>query len=205
MQTTHRSMPVNALMIGVCTLVCWSIATNQVASRQQDGRFVDVGGRRLFMACSGQGAPTVIIERGLAGNNLSAPVAAFTGPWAAIQSKVASSTRVCIYARANVPPSDPDPAVARAGKQVVNDLRRLLDNANIAPPYVLVGHSLGGIYARLFAARFPADVVGMVLVESSHEDQMPRLVAAGSTTEVEAPPPPERNREKADLIETINE
>jgi pimeloyl-ACP methyl ester carboxylesterase len=70
---------------------------------------------------------------------------------------------------------------------VVADLHALLQNAKVPPPYVLVGHSLGGIYVRMYASQFPADVVGMILVESSHEDQVDRLIAAGSTKEHEVP------------------
>jgi pimeloyl-ACP methyl ester carboxylesterase len=171
-----------------------------------DERLVDVGGRRLLISCKGDISPTVIIERGLAGND-NAPVQgpAFGGPWGRVQTEVAKFTRACIYSRANVGRSDPDPISVRTGKNVIDDLRRLLGNATLPPPYVLVGHSLGGVYARMYASRFPKDVVGMVLVESSHEDQVERLIAAGATEEDEALPPPNQNRERADLRATLDE
>jgi pimeloyl-ACP methyl ester carboxylesterase len=171
-----------------------------------DERLVDVGGRRLLISCKGERSPTVIIERGLAGNdNARVEGPAFAGPWGRVQTELAKLTRVCIYSRANVGRSDPDPIAVRTGKNVIDDLHRVLENAAVLPPYVLVGHSLGGVYARMYASRFPKDVAGMVLVESSHEDQVERLIAAGAREEDEALPPPDQNRERADLRATLEE
>jgi pimeloyl-ACP methyl ester carboxylesterase len=182
---------------------------DQSSRTEADERLVDVGGRRLLISCKGDRSPTVIVERGLAGNDTGTPptgiTPSFSGPWGGVQSKIAEFARVCLYSRANVGRSDPDPAPVRTGRNVVDDLHALLQNAKVLPPYVLVGHSLGGIYVRIYASRFPADVVGMVLVESSHEDQVDRLIAAGSSKEDEALPAPTENRERTDLRVTLDE
>lgn len=181
----------------------------QLSPLQAAERMVDIGGRRLLISCKGAKPPTVIIERGLAGydsnQSQTEGTPAFSGPWGRVQAEVATGARACIYSRANVGRSDPDPASVRTGKDVVDDLRLLLQNAGVPPPYVLVGHSLGGIYVRLYASRFPEDVVGMVLVESSHEDQVEQLIAAGAPKESETLPPPNQNRERTDLDATLDE
>ena len=127
---------------------------------------VDIGdGRGLFINCVGEGSPTVIIETGLGDPGLT---------WGQVVPRIAGFTRVCRYARAGLGGSDPPPESdePRTVIDVVTDLELLLDNAHIEPPYVLVGHSLGGVNARAFAARHLDDVVGMVLLDSSHEQQI---------------------------------
>jgi pimeloyl-ACP methyl ester carboxylesterase len=131
------------------------------------GQLVDVGGYRLHLHCIGTanpGSPTVILE---AGGGLASP------GWTWVQSAVAASTRVCAYDRAGYGWSDPGPT-PRDARQVVHELHTLLDQADIAGPYVLVGHSVGGMYVRVYAAQHPADVAGLVLVDSSHPDQLAR-------------------------------
>ncbi len=127
---------------------------------------VDIGGgRHLFINCEGEGSPTVIIEPGLGDPGLT---------WTRVVPRVGEFTRVCRYARAGLGGSDPPPQTAdpRTVIDVVGDLELLLSNARIDPPYVFVGHSLGGVNARAFAARHLDDVVGMVLLDSSHEQQI---------------------------------
>jgi len=126
------------------------------------GRAVDVGGRSLNMDCSGSGRPAVILESGGGG---------YGGyGWRMVQDGVAKFTTVCWYDRAGEGWSDPAPT-ARNSAMIINDLHELLQRAPVRGPYVLVGHSMGGEYVRIYAARFPADVVGMVLVDSTHPDQ----------------------------------
>jgi pimeloyl-ACP methyl ester carboxylesterase len=125
------------------------------------GQAVDVGGRTLNIYCSGEGKPTVVLEAG--GNE---PGYA----WTSVQSKLASVTRACWYDRAGVGWSDPPPS-PRTSATVVSDLHEMLRRAGVPPPYVLVGASIGGEYARVYTRRYPQDVVGMVLVDSSHPDQ----------------------------------
>lgn len=128
---------------------------------------VDVGGYRLYIKCLGNGSPTVILEAGLASPS---------SDWDKVMPEVARFTRVCGYDRAGAGKSDPAPK-PRTGQQVVDTLHTLLTKTGEAGPYVLVGHSFGGIYAVLYASQYPKDIVGMVLVDSSHEDQIARFEA----------------------------
>jgi pimeloyl-ACP methyl ester carboxylesterase len=120
-------------------------------------------GRRMMLNCSGQGTPTVILEGGYA-----APGSA----WFKVQPVVAQTTRVCSYDRAGYGQSDPGP-MPRDGVAVVKDLNQALDRAHVHGPFVLVGHSVGALYMRIFADLRPKDVVGMVLVDPSaaYQDQ----------------------------------
>jgi len=127
-----------------------------------------VGGYRLHINCMGQGSPTVILESGLANPS---------SIWGWVQPEVAHTTRVCAYDRAGVGWSDPGPE-PRDGQQIARELHTLLGKANVPGPYVLVGHSAGGLYVRVYAAQYPRDVVGMVLVDVEHPDQWTQNAAA---------------------------
>lgn len=128
------------------------------------GRLVDVGGYRLHVQCSGtegaQGGPTVVMDAGIGECSLS---------WSVVRPEIAKFARVCTYDRAGLGWSDLAPT-ARTSQQIVNDLHALLTNAGIEPPYVMVGHSFGGLNVRLYASQFPEEVAGMVLVDACHED-----------------------------------
>lgn len=127
------------------------------------GRAVAIGGRTLNIDCEGQGAPAVILEPGGFGG--------YGGhDWGKVQPGVAKFTQVCWYDRAGEGWSDPSPA-PRNSVTITEDLHELLQRAPIPRPYLIVGHSIGGSYARIFAARFPSEVAGVVLVDSSHPDQ----------------------------------
>lgn len=126
----------------------------------QEGRSVDVGGYALNLNCTGQGSPTVILEAGLGVPAIS---------WRPIQSEVAKFTRVCSYDRAGYDWSDPGP-LPRTAAQNVKELHALLQSAAEKPPYLLVGHSYGGAYVRVYAAQYPADVTGLVLADTGNED-----------------------------------
>lgn len=131
------------------------------------GQLVDVGGYRLHIYCTGSqdsGNPTVILDT-LAGGT--------SANWGWIQPEIAKVTRVCSYDRAGRGWSDPrvHPITLQ---QTVTDLHTLLQKAEIFGPYVLVGHSVGGIYNRKYAAEHPDEVVGLALVDSSHPDQFLR-------------------------------
>ncbi|HZZ69890.1 MAG TPA: alpha/beta hydrolase [Phenylobacterium sp.] len=124
-------------------------------------------GRRLNLACMGHGAPTVVLESGYGANARA---------WAHVQPIVARTTRVCSYDRAGYGFSDPGPP-PRDGAAIARDLDFGLKAAGVSGPYVVVGHSAGGLYARLFAARRIKDVVGLVFVDSSVEHQTQRMEA----------------------------
>jgi len=117
------------------------------------GRF-DVGGRSLYLECSGTGSLTVVMDSGLGDTHTT---------WKAVAPAL-SGVRTCTYDRANLGASDAAPK-PRSSADVVADLRALLKAAAIAPPYLLVGHSFGGISVRLYAATHPADIAGIVLVD----------------------------------------
>jgi pimeloyl-ACP methyl ester carboxylesterase len=124
-------------------------------------RLVDIGGRQLNIYCSGQGSPTVILAAGMGDSLID---------WRLVQPAVAKQTRVCSYDAAGIGFSDPAP-LPRDANAWVFDLHQLLSRARIAPPYVLVGHSVAGLYVRLYADRYPHEVVGLVLVDGSVEYQ----------------------------------
>lgn len=125
---------------------------------------IDVGDYKLFINCIGTGAPTVILEAGYGDVG---------DTWSQIQPEVAKTTRVCSYDRAGLGQSSPVAEVDTA-LQAVNDLHTLLENARVTGPYILVGHSWGGQLMRLFADQWPEEVVGLVLVDSSHPDSFKR-------------------------------
>lgn len=127
------------------------------------GELVDIGGFRLHLNCIGQGTPTVVMDAGG-----GAPSVA----WGLVPSEIAKFTCVCTYDRAGFGWSDPNPKTSRTSQQSVDELHLLLTKVGINPPYILVGHSLGGVNMRLYASQYPEDVVGLVLVDSSHENQM---------------------------------
>ncbi len=128
------------------------------------GELVSVGPHRLHLHCMGEGSPTVILEA-LAGGTSSY--------WAWVQPEVARTTRVCAYDRVGRGWSDPGAAPADLWGTVDN-LHTLLQNAGVDGPYVLVGHSIGGLYARGFAHRFADEVAALVLLDSAHPEQLAR-------------------------------
>jgi pimeloyl-ACP methyl ester carboxylesterase len=119
------------------------------------GQLIDVGGHSLHLSCSGSGSPTVVLEPG-AGETSSA------FRW--ITPAVARDTRVCVYDRAGRGWSEPADTPQDAA-QIATDLHTLLQRGQVPGPYVLAGHSFGGLYVLTFAARFPDEVAGMVLVD----------------------------------------
>jgi pimeloyl-ACP methyl ester carboxylesterase len=125
------------------------------------GKTDDVGGHRLYLECTGTGSPTVVLANGFAEH---------TPSWTWIAPQVAGDTRVCTYDRAGGGRSQPA-AGPQDGVAVAADLHALLTKANVPGPYVLVGHSTGGTYALVYAARYPREVAGMVLLDSSSPQQ----------------------------------
>jgi len=129
------------------------------------GKLVDVGGFKMHIDCSGQGSPAVILDSGLGDSYTS---------WYKVQPLIARFTRVCSYDRAGIGYSDAS-SRPRTSKVIAEELHTLLQAAGIAPPYVLVGHSVGGYDVRLYAGLYRTEVTGMVLVDSAHPEQGKRL------------------------------
>jgi pimeloyl-ACP methyl ester carboxylesterase len=139
------------------------------------GTLYDIGGHRLHLNCTGSGGPTVVLENGLAE----------TSPfWSRITAEVGRTARVCAYDRAGQGWSD-DAAGPQNGLAVAADLHTLLGRAHESGPYLLVGHSAGGSYAMIYAAQYPDEVAGMVLLDSTSPDQftvLPDFAAEYSMT-----------------------
>jgi pimeloyl-ACP methyl ester carboxylesterase len=121
------------------------------------GQLIDVGGHRLHLHCTGSGSPTVVLEPG---------AGASSSDLAWIAPVVARDTTVCVYDRAGRGWSDPTDR-PQDGTHIAADLHTLLDRAHVPGPYVLAGHSFGGLYVQSFAAQFPDQVAGMVLLDST--------------------------------------
>lgn len=127
------------------------------------GEMIDIGSHRLHIRIMGD-APglTVVLDAGVGGNNLD---------WQRVQQEVGKFARVVSYDRGGYGWSEkgPDP---RTPERIVEELHLLLNRAGITPPYIMVGHSFGGIYVRLFARKYPDEVAGFIFVESSHPDML---------------------------------
>ena len=161
-----RIVVLSVVILALVTLGAGAVAKSNLAKENPaPGQLVDVGGYKLHINCTGEGSPIVILEAGLADSSPS---------WLTTQPEIAKTTRVCSYDRAGYGWSDPSPHPRTAGWRA-KELHTLLVNANVQGPYVLVGHSLGGMLVRVYAHTYPDEVVGMVLVDSMHEEQYERL------------------------------
>jgi pimeloyl-ACP methyl ester carboxylesterase len=143
------------LMIGLLALA----ASGEIP--QAPGQLIESRGVRMHLNCSGTGSPSVILEAGFPGSSLD---------WSLVQPNVATFSRVCSYDRAGFGWSDVSKA-PRSSEQIAQELYDLLSAAKVPGPYVLVGHSMGGLYVRAFARKFPESVLGLVLVDATNEDQ----------------------------------
>ena len=147
-------------------LVAGSAALQLKSQNKQPAHLVEVGAHKMFVNCTGKTpGPTVILE---AGTGDSSEV------WSAVQTEVEKFADVCSYDRLGLGRSD-RLAVAHTADEIVVDLHGLLHAAAIPEPYVLVAHSVGGIYTRKYADLYPAEVAGIVLVDSAHEEQFTRV------------------------------
>jgi pimeloyl-ACP methyl ester carboxylesterase len=165
-----------SLLFATCTFALDARSESAVVSDLSyvaPARLVNVGhGRKMNILCIGNGTPTVIFDAGL-GDQIRA--------WATVQPQIARRTRACSYDRAGLGFSDPS---NRPGTSLnaVDDLHELLIAASIKPPYVLVGHSLGGMYVRLYADKYRSKVAAMVLVDPVSEEQGRRYMALDVST-----------------------
>ena len=160
-RTRIARLLIGALVLAACGFVYEQAGQWRDRTRfPQVGRSIDVGGRSLNIFCSGEGSPTVILESGYAMPGYS---------WVHVQREIAKFTRACWYDRAGRGWSDPGPDRFYADS-VARDLHKLLRAARVPPPYVLVGHSMGGLYIRVYTGFYPAEVAGLVFVDPTHED-----------------------------------
>ncbi len=133
-------------------------ATAAFSAAAAKADYVTVNGHALWYRCEGHGRPTIVLE---AGSPDPSTV------WASVEPALAGLTRVCVYDRAGIGRSAPPPAGERTGITQVTDLRTLLTKAAVPGPYILVGHSWGGLLARLFAFRYRHSTAGLVLLDAT--------------------------------------
>lgn len=133
-------------------------ASRSPEASEGSGTAIDIGGRSLWFECRGTGSPTVLLESGLGGDLRT---------WERVQPALGESARTCAYDRAGIGQSDPA-AQPRTTQDAVEDLHAALSAAQIEPPYVMVGFSIGGLITQHYAASYPDEMAGIVLVESNH-------------------------------------
>ena len=156
------------ILAGLLVVLLIAGAIYQAAASASDlkkypatGEMYDIGGHKLHLTCTGEGSPTVVLEAGSGTPGLT---------WGPVQREIEKSTRVCSYDRAGFGYSESAKGPLPP-QQVASDLHALLKAANVPGPYILVGHSAGGVYVRAFASQYPSEVAGMLLVDSSHEGE----------------------------------
>jgi pimeloyl-ACP methyl ester carboxylesterase len=157
------------LILALVGAVYQAVATRRAQSAYPPpGEMVELGEHELHIDCAGRGSPTVVLE---------AALGATSAEWVRVQRQVSETTRVCAYDRAGMGWSEAGPE-PRDAERVAGELRALLAGADVEGPYVLAGHSYGGLYAQAYAARYPGEVAGVALIESSHPEQFERLPEA---------------------------
>ncbi|HVQ35002.1 MAG TPA: alpha/beta hydrolase [Candidatus Bathyarchaeia archaeon] len=147
------------IALATCALSCATVFAFE--------KKVDVGGFKLNLRCVGEGSPVVVLDSG-AGDT--------SATWDWVVPEVRKFTRVCAYDRAGLGKSAPGPK-PRSAERISEELHNLLRRAGVLPPYVLAGHSAGGLNVRLYTAKYPEEVVGLVLVDATQED-FPQMEAA---------------------------
>jgi pimeloyl-ACP methyl ester carboxylesterase len=164
------------VVLGACVTIAalagatyqWIATRKELAATPPPGHLVDIGGYRLHLWCTGNGAPAVILDTGLGGSSAG---------WGFVQPDVARFTRVCSYDRAGMGYSDPGPS-PRTALRIASELAELLARSGITGPVVFVGASIAGFNVRVFASYHPERTAGLVLVDPSHEDdahEVPRM------------------------------
>src|SRR5262245_27917566 len=189
------------LLVAACG--CWVLVQavlGQPKLPEPPGRLIEVNGHRLHLNCKGAGSPIVVYEAGASGSSLD---------WEKVQPVVAATTRSCSYDRAGYGWSEPSTAAKATSRDIAQELRELLRKAGEDAPFVVVGHSLGGFHVQMFAHLYPDDVLGVVLVDSSHEDQFDwyqTYSAAVPSTGPGAPDPePNRTAETAAIVRAMRQ
>ena len=155
-----------ASMVAACLAVSAQLMASPATPKSSiPGRLVDIGGHRLHIYCVGEGVPSIIFDSGVGGFSLE---------WSRVQNVLARRTRVCSYDRAGYGWSDLGP-LPRTSERITRELHTLLERAGVAGPYIIAGHSFGGYNAQLFARNYPDQTAGLVLIDSSHPEQIERL------------------------------
>lgn len=166
------------LLLGLITylIVRESITRNRYrAQYPPPGNMVSIGTHDIHLNCVGRGSPTVVFESDLDQyGSLS---------WVPVQKSIGQVTRACSYDRAGILWSEPGPR-PRDGETIASELHTVLDAAGEDGLYILVGHAFGGAYIRIFAGKYPDDVCGMVLLESSHPEMLTRFAQYGVVPEI---------------------
>jgi pimeloyl-ACP methyl ester carboxylesterase len=170
--TCHTSKP--QIVLAAVAIVVWATLAPAFAAPDAapppPGKLVDLGGHNLHVNCAGRGSPTVIVEAGLGD---------FSFDWILVQERVSKSARICTYDRAGYAWSDPGP-IPRTFGQINLELHDALARLDERGPFVLVGHSFGGPVIRNYAATYPTEVAGMILVDAAFEGQ--RVGIGGNKT-----------------------
>ena len=157
----------------IVTISLSTCATPPHNIQHHASQMVDAGGHRLHMVVAGGGSPTVVLESGLGDTQ---------EPWAKVKPEAAKFSKVVAYDRAGLGRSDSGPS-PRTARRIAAELHTALKNAGLAPPFILVGHSAGGLFIRVFANMYPDEVAGMVFVDPTPEDFFERLRAIQSPEE----------------------
>ena len=172
--TVHLPTIFRAITLALALLLIIGIGYQQLGNLMdahrfpEPGRLIDAGGHRLKVNCTGSGSPTVVLESGW-GDVLV--------EWQAVQPQISTFTRVCSYDRAGYGESDAGP-LPRTSLQIARELHVLLQSVGEHPPFIVVGHSFGGYNVRVFHGQYPNEVVGLLLVDATQEDQYQLLPSA---------------------------
>lgn len=175
MRVTRIAAAFGASFVLVTAFWNFAVTAWQHARNPVPGNFYSVYGRQMHIYCSGSGSPTVVIEAAASASWLA---------WQGVQPQLSHLTRVCTYDRAGHGWSEPRPG-ARDAETIVPELHALLDHAGVQRPLVLTGHSAGGLYVREYAREFPAEVAGVVLIDSSSPQQIDEVPGWRATYEQE--------------------
>ncbi len=177
MKQLTRRIALTLLGIFVLIVIAGSIyeaigRRNAAREYPPPGKMVDIGGRRIQLDCRGSGSPVVVFESGL---DLNGSLS-----WSMVQDSVAKVTRACTYSRAGIMWSDPHDGPLNSDT-VAEDLHAVLKQAGEQPPFVLVGHSLGGPYIMTYTKNYGRDVAGLVFVDASHPNQAQKFKTNASS------------------------